>query len=85
VSFKGTLARWLGATAEVLPVLRKEIDEVVVGAAAAVQKGDTEGLLPIDAFNALEILDAGLRTQGIGGVAGTIGLRKRAVAGRVAW
>jgi mannan endo-1,6-alpha-mannosidase len=85
VSFKGTLARWLGATAEVLPVLRKEIDEIVVGAAAAVQKGDTEGLLPIDAFNALEILDAGLRTQGIGGVAGTIGLRKRAVAGRVAW
>jgi mannan endo-1,6-alpha-mannosidase len=86
VSFKGTLARWLGATAEVLPKLRKEIDEIVVGAAAATaEQGDIAGMLPIDAFNALEIVDAGLRTQGIGGASGTIGQRKRGIAGRVAW
>jgi mannan endo-1,6-alpha-mannosidase len=90
VSFKGTLARWLGATASLLPDLRPDVAGVLNGAATAAQASSTTGLGPIDAFNALEIMDAELRTQGVelGMVIGLVkGANKvrRSVAGRIKW
>lgn len=86
VSFKGTLARWLGATAELLPELRESVVEILRGASSMATAGTTEGLGAIASFNQLEVVDAGLRIQGVGGKEGTIGARRtrtRSVAGRV--
>ena len=91
VSFKGILARWLGATAALLPVVEEDVEGVLNGAAKSVLAGKIEGLGPIEAFNALEVVDASLRAQGLGGAEGMIGpagrrmVRRRSVAGRVAW
>lgn len=86
VSFKGTLARWLGATAELLPELRDRVEEVMGGAAtrATATAGETDDADAIADFNQLEVLDAGLRIRGFGGRDGMIGAR-RSVAGRVLW
>ncbi|KNG46721.1 glycoside hydrolase family 76 protein [Stemphylium lycopersici] len=90
VSFKGLLARWLGATAEILPEVSQDAKGIVSRAATAVMNGTTQGLGPIDSYNALEITTASLRTQGVKGEGGMIGARKaekarRGVAGRVRW
>ncbi|USP76311.1 glycoside hydrolase family 76 protein [Curvularia clavata] len=75
VSFKGLLARWLGATAEVLPEVSLDAKAIVSRAANAVLKGKLDGLGPIDAFNALEVTVASLKTQGVKGEGGMIGLK----------
>jgi mannan endo-1,6-alpha-mannosidase len=90
ISFKGTLARWLGATASLLPDLREEVAVVLNEAATAVLNKGTTGLGPIETFNALELMVAGLRTQGveagmvIGLVKGTKTVRRN-IAGRIWW
>ncbi|KAF1364274.1 glycoside hydrolase, partial [Lizonia empirigonia] len=76
VSFKGTLARWLGATAELLPDLRDSVQEVMAGASSMATAGTAEGLGAIASFNLLEAVDAGLRVQGVSGKEGTIGARR---------
>ncbi|KAF1846365.1 glycoside hydrolase family 76 protein [Cucurbitaria berberidis CBS 394.84] len=89
VSFKGILARWLGASALILPELRADIADVISGTVTAVQRGNATGLGVMDSFIGLEVVDASLRTQGIGGVEGVIGLYKgtnrvrRSIAGRI--
>jgi mannan endo-1,6-alpha-mannosidase len=89
VSFKGILARWLGAAAEILPEVKEDVQGVLNGAAKAVLAGGMEGLGPIESLNALEVVDAELRALGIGGAQGMIGpagrRRRRSVAGRVLW
>lgn len=86
VSFKGTLARWLGATAELLPELRESVQDIMGGASHVVTGGTTEGLGAIMSLNHLEIVDAGLRMQGVGGKEGMISARTaRSIAGRVMW
>ncbi|CAO2649952.1 Nn.00g012440.m01.CDS01 [Neocucurbitaria sp. VM-36] len=91
VSFKGILARWLGAAATVLPEVRGDVAGIIDGAVTGVQTGGTMGLGVMGSFVGLEVVDASLRTQGIYGVAGVIGLsksaltRKRSVAGRILW
>lgn len=86
VSFKGTLARWLGATAELLPDLRDSVQEIMAGASSMATAGTAEGSGAIASFNLLETVDAGLRVQGVGGKEGTIGARRiRSIAGRVKW
>lgn len=87
VSFKGTLARWLGATAELLPDLRESVEGIMGGASGMATAGTTEGLGAIASFNQLEIVDAGLRLQGVGGNEGMIGVKRKArsVAGRIWW
>ncbi|KAJ4347494.1 hydrolase 76 protein [Ascochyta clinopodiicola] len=86
VSFKGTLARWLGATAQLLPELRDSVQGVMGAASSMATAGTTDGLGAIAAFNLLEAVDAGLRLQGVGGKDGTIGARDvRSIAGRVKW
>lgn len=87
VSFKGTLARWLGATAESLPDLRESVEGIMGGASGMATAGTTEGLGAIASFNQLEIVDAGLRLQGVGGKEGMIGVKRKArsVAGRIWW
>ncbi|KAL1603026.1 hydrolase 76 protein [Nothophoma quercina] len=84
VSFKGTLARWLGATAELLPELEDSVQEIIDGASTMATAGTSEDLGAVESFNHLEIVDAGLRLQGYGGKEGTIGA-KRSVAGRIYW
>ncbi|KAF1938749.1 mannan endo-1,6-alpha-mannosidase DCW1 precursor [Clathrospora elynae] len=76
VFFKGALARWLGATASVLPELMADVAGIIDAAATAVQNGATTGLGPIESFNALEVVDASLSAQGMGGVMGMIGLAR---------
>jgi mannan endo-1,6-alpha-mannosidase len=76
VSFKGLLARWLGATAEILPEVSLDAKAIVSRAATAVLDGKLEGLGPIDSFNAMEVVIASLKTQGVKGEGGMIGLRR---------
>lgn len=88
VSFRGTLARWLGASALMLPEVRADVAGIIDGAAVAVQRGGTSGLGPIESFTGLEVMSASLRTQGIGGLEGVIGMSnnvKRSIAGRILW
>ena len=88
VSFKGLLARWLGATAVLLPQVKEDVEKIVNPAANAVHNGTVLDLGPIESAYALEVVDASLRMQGLGGE-GTIGVGKvkaaRSVAGRIAW
>lgn len=65
VSFKGILARWLGATAVVLPSTKASVAAILDKAATVVQNSPETGLTPIQAFTALEIVDADLRVQHI--------------------
>lgn len=60
-SFKGVLARWLGATAWLLPEVRADISALVGTAAAVVQRGLTSDLGLMETFTALETIDAALR------------------------
>jgi mannan endo-1,6-alpha-mannosidase len=91
VAFKGLLARWLGATAVILPEVQGDVEGIINKAAIAVQDGEKTGLGPIESFNALELVDASLMMQGSGDVGGMIGLgrrrstMKRSVAGRISW
>ncbi|KAI4704615.1 hypothetical protein J4E81_001685 [Alternaria sp. BMP 2799] len=88
VSFKGLLARWLGATAVLLPQVKEDVEKIVNPAANAVHNGTILDLGPIESAYALEVVDASLRMQGLGGE-GTIGVGKvkaaRSIAGRIAW
>jgi mannan endo-1,6-alpha-mannosidase len=84
LSFKGVLARWLGATAQVLPAVKDEVKSIVDKAADKVQSSEKTGLGPMTSFTYLEVVNAALRAQGLGGVTGMIGA-KRAVAGRILW
>ena len=87
VSFKGLLARWLGATAVLLPQVKEDVEKIVNPAANAVHNGTILDLGPIESAYALEVVDASLRMQGLGGE-GTIGVGKakaaRSIAGRIA-
>lgn len=86
ISFKGLLARWLGATAEILPQVSLDAKAIVSRAANAALKGTMDGLGPIDSFNALELMCASLKTQEVqGDEGGMIGLRRarRGVARQV--
>ncbi|KAF2247343.1 glycoside hydrolase family 76 protein [Trematosphaeria pertusa] len=97
VSFKGTLARWLGGTAVVLPELKVQIANLMGANAAKVQGGWSAGLAAMDQFTGLEVVDAAVRARGEQRVAeeGMIGMsrsgkrevekRGRSVAGRVWW
>jgi mannan endo-1,6-alpha-mannosidase len=85
ISFKGILARWLGAAAEVLPEVRQDVAGVMNGAAKAVLAGSVMGLGAVDAFNALETVDALARAEGMIGLGGSRSIRRRGVAGRVLW
>ena len=86
VSFKGTLARWLGATAELLPELEGSVVEIIGGASGMATARTEEDMGAITSFNHLEIVDAGLRVQGFGGKGGMIGARTfSSIAGRVTW
>ncbi|KAJ4364174.1 hydrolase 76 protein [Neocucurbitaria cava] len=91
VSFKGILARWLGAAATALPAVQGNVAAVVNGAATGVQSGGTTGLGAMGSLIGLEVVVASLRAQGVYGGAGLIGLsksalsRKRSVAGRISW
>lgn len=99
VSFKGILARWMGAAAVEMPDLRAEIAGVMAGVAAKVQSSWTAGSKgPMNLFVALESVDAAVRAGGSvdEGVYGMIGprsvgggvehgKRRRSVAGRISW
>ncbi|CAG5163939.1 uncharacterized protein ALTATR162_LOCUS6581 [Alternaria atra] len=58
VSFKGLLARWLGATAVILPEVQEDVEKIINAAAIAVQDGEKTDLGPIESFNALEVFHA---------------------------
>lgn len=89
VSFKGTLARWLGATAKLLPGLRESVGSIMHGASDMATAGTiaTEAQGAISTFNQLEIVNAGLRLLGVSGKEGMIGTKRdaRSVAGRIRW
>ncbi len=74
VSFKGILAKWLGATAVALPEVKAQVADIINGAATVVQNGPKTGLNPIQSYTAMEIVDACLRTMGVA---------KRSIAGRI--
>ncbi|KAJ4351871.1 hydrolase 76 protein [Didymosphaeria variabile] len=95
VSFKGILARWLGATAVVLPELKDTIASLLNGVSANVQSTWTPSLGPMRHFVALESVDAAVRANGgVAAVYGMIGGSKnvvkraavrRSIAGRISW
>ncbi|PSN65196.1 glycoside hydrolase, partial [Corynespora cassiicola Philippines] len=78
VSFKGTLARWLGATAALLPEVERDARFVINEAVNAVQEEWSAADEDVMAhFSALEVVDAGMRANGmqVGG-SGMIGAEK---------
>ncbi|KAL5411899.1 hypothetical protein PMIN04_010055 [Paraphaeosphaeria minitans] len=96
VSFKGILARWLGATAVELPALKDSIAGTVGDVSGRVQKSWAPSLGPMEQFVALESVDAAVRANG--GVAAAYGMIsprgsmdgverrvRRSVAGRILW
>ncbi|KAJ4299895.1 hydrolase 76 protein [Kalmusia sp. IMI 367209] len=94
VSFKGILARWLGATAVILPELQGEITGILVGVSKGVQGRWNPSLNSIEQFVALETVDAAIRASGGAAAAyGMIGAGrsvvkrevKRSIAGRIWW
>lgn len=93
VSFKGTLARWMGATAAVLPDVRVQIANLMGVNAAKVQTGWSASLGAMDQFNGLEIVDAATRARAeqvaaqgmIGDKKSSVKMVKRSLAWRVWW
>lgn len=94
ISFKGILARWLGATAVELPDLKDSIAGTLGGVSGQVQTSWAPSLGPMQQFVALESVNAAVRTSG--GVAAAYGMiggsknvvkrsARRSVAGRIAW
>ena len=81
VSFKGILARYLGATANILPQVQEDVEEIMNRAANAVQTGATQKASApttvIDTFNKLEVAGASLRMQGLSASDGMIGVGRR--------
>lgn len=67
VAFKGSLARWLGGTAVLMPELKPQIFAMIsrtVPMVQALQTTNIEQLRPIDAFTSLEVMDALMRVRG---------------------
>lgn len=92
VSFKGSLARWLGATAAVLPDLRVSIANLMGMNAAKVQAAWSASAGIMQHFTGLEIVDAATRARAEQvASAGMIGEKKssaklkRSLAGRFWW
>ena len=85
VSFKGTLARWMGDAAVILPVVRQSVVGILGAASNSVSGGWSAGLPIMDQFTALEVVD-GLVAAG-GSVAAPAvtasGAKRRSVAGRL--
>ncbi|PVH95978.1 glycoside hydrolase family 76 protein [Periconia macrospinosa] len=94
VSFKGTLARWMGSAAGVLPDVRDDVAALMNENAALVQGSWNAGVGAMGHFSSLEIVDAAIRARGDALVAaeGFLGpkgpspaARKRSIAGRLWW
>ncbi|KAF1978915.1 glycoside hydrolase [Bimuria novae-zelandiae CBS 107.79] len=64
VSFKGILARWLGATAVVMPELKDDIAAVLEGAAEVAQSRWTVGMTAMEHYVALETVNAAVKVRG---------------------
>ncbi|KAE8864231.1 hypothetical protein PTNB73_05116 [Pyrenophora teres f. teres] len=81
VSFKGILARYLGATAKILPEVQEDVEEIMHRAANAGQIDATQRTSKpttvIDTFNKLEVAGASLRLQGVSGSDGMIGVGRK--------
>jgi mannan endo-1,6-alpha-mannosidase len=77
VSFKGTLARWLGAAAAVLPDVRESIEDLLNANAALAQGSWNAGFGVMGHFSSLEIVDAAIRARGgeMVAVEGFLGLK----------
>lgn len=87
VAFKGILARWLGASASVLPGLQEQVGELLMGSEARVT-GGWQGKDSMGLFTALEVVDALKSAAGMGmvpGVAVHAASGRRSVAGRIRW
>ncbi|CAI6334405.1 unnamed protein product [Periconia digitata] len=98
VSFKGTLARWMGAAADILPEVRDSVANVMNENAALVQGSWNVDAGVMGHFSSLEIMDAAIRARGEALVAaeGFLGPKgavqnvgaagsKRSIAGRLWW
>jgi mannan endo-1,6-alpha-mannosidase len=91
VSFKGILARWMGATAVEVPALKDAIAGTLGAVSAQVQRNWTPGWGPMQQFVALESVDAAIRANGgLAAAYGMIGgsknvVERRSVAGRIVW
>ncbi|KAF1952840.1 glycoside hydrolase [Byssothecium circinans] len=92
VSFKGTLARWMGAAAAVLPDVRDSVSKIMTVNAAIVQGRWSAGEGVMGHFTDLEIVDAAIRARGeFVAAEGFLGMkrvggksvRRRSVAGRI--
>lgn len=91
VSFKGVLARWMGATAVLMSDLRGGVADTMGGAANAVTTGWNGGMNAMEQFTTLEIVDAligagggvGLPGKGAGVAKREVMRRGRNVAGRI--
>lgn len=85
VSFKGTLARWMGGAAVLRADLRGEIADVLGSAANAISGGWNAGLGVMDQFTALEVVDGLVGAGGGVGAPGRVGAMKkrRSIAGRI--
>ncbi|KAF2440203.1 glycoside hydrolase family 76 protein [Karstenula rhodostoma CBS 690.94] len=94
VSFKGILARWLGATAVELPDLKNTIAVMLRPVSGQVQRSWAPSLGPMQQFVALESVNAAIRASG--GVAAAFGMiggsktvvkrkARRSLAGRIVW
>lgn len=98
VSFKGTLARWMGAAADVLPEVRENVAAIMDANSALVQGSWNAGVGVMGHFSTLEIVDATIRARGEALVAadGFLGPKgmvrrsvapasKKSIAGRIWW
>lgn len=94
VSFKGILARWIGATAVVFPGVKGPVVALLSGISRQTQAVWNPSLNPMEHYVALEVVDAAVRANGgAAAVYGMIGAnnnvaklaRSRSIAGRIAW
>ena len=94
VSFKGILARWIGATAAVFPDVKGPVVASLSGISRQTQAVWNPSLNPMEHYVALEIVDAAVRANGgAAAVYGMIGANNnvakransRSIAGRIAW
>lgn len=92
ISFKGILARWLGATAVVYPDLQGPIAALLTGISKNAQNSWSTSLNLMEQYVALETVDAALRANGgVPAVYGMIGadrdalkrIARRSIAGRI--
>jgi mannan endo-1,6-alpha-mannosidase len=94
VSFKGILARWIGATAVVFPDVKGPVVALLSGISRQTQAVWNPSLNPMEHYVALETVDAAVRANGgAAAVYGMIGAnnnvakraRSRSIAGRISW